>query len=147
MNRKYNIQNLEELQAHIYTLKSGYMMQGDMLQQNVKLYVKQYTIGNLIKKYATPSNLMKADDQLNVSSKVMSFVLPLLMNNTLFRGSGFITKALVGMATSKVGKTLDAEHLSSIVSTVKGWFRKTKKPVTPYQSRVDYGIPPDSETY
>lgn len=147
MNRKYNIQNLEELQAHIYTLKSGYMMQGDMLQQNVKLYVKQYTIGNLIKKYATPSNLMKADDQLNVSSKVMSFVLPLLMNNTLFRGSGFITKALVGMATSKVGKTLDAEHLSSIVSTVKGWFSKTKKPVTPYQSRVDYGIPPDSETY
>lgn len=146
MKKRYNIQNLEELQAHIFTLKSGYMLQGDMLKQDATLYVKQYTIGNLIKKYATPSVFKKADEQLNISSKMMSFVLPLLMNSTLFRGSGFITKALVGLATSKMGKSMDAEHLTSLFSTVKGWFNKSKKkPNTAVL--VDYGIPPDSETY
>ena len=146
MKKRYNIQTLEELQAHIFALKTGYLNQGDMLKQNTRLYVKQYTLGSLIKKYATPSALLKADDQLNISSKLMSFVLPVLMNSTLFRGSGFVTKALVGLATSKMGKSLDAEHLSAIFNSVKGWFNKSKK-TNKSSLQVDYGIPPDSETY
>lgn len=146
MSKRYNIQNLEELQAHLFTLKSGYLMQEDMLKQNAKLYVKQYTIGNLIKKYATPSSFMKADEKLNVSSKLMSMVLPIIMNSTIFRGSGFLTKTLVGLATSKMGKSLDAEHLSSIFTSVKGWFNKPKK-ANKRTMQVDYGIPPDSETF
>ncbi|WP_432710679.1 hypothetical protein [Pedobacter sp.] len=146
MSKRYNIQNLEELQAYLFTLKSGYMMQEDMLKQNAKLYVKQYTVSNLIKKYATPSSFMKVDEKLNVSSKMMSLVLPIIMNSTLFRGSGFMTKALVGLATSKMGKSLDAEHLSSIFNSVKAWFNKPKK-TTKRTMQVDYGIPPDSETF
>jgi hypothetical protein len=146
MSKRYNIQNLEELKAHLFTLKSGYIMQEDMLKQNAKLYVKQYTIGSLIKKYATPSSFMKVDEKLNVSSKLMSMVLPIIMNSTIFRGSGFMTKALVGFATSKVGKNLDAEHLSSIYNSVKGWFNKPKK-TNKRIVQVDYGIPPDSETF
>ena len=146
MSKRYNIQNLEELQVHLFTLKSGYMMQEDMLKQNAKLYVKQYSIGNLLKKYATPSSFMKMDDKLNVSSKLMSMVLPIIMNSTVFRGSGFMTKALVGLATSKMGKSLDAEHLSSIFNSVKSWFNKPKKAKTG-RMQIDYGIPPDSETF
>ena len=146
MSKRYNIQNLEELQAHLFALKSGYMMQEDMLKQNTRLYVRQYSIVNLLKKYATPSSFMKVDEKLNVSSKLMSLVLPIIMNSTLFRGSGFITKALVGLATSKMGKSLDAEHLSSIFTSVKGWFNKSKKP-NKRNMQVDYGIPPDSETF
>ncbi|MBG6234824.1 hypothetical protein IWX76_001392 [Pedobacter sp. CAN_A7] len=146
MSKRYNIKNLEELQAHLFALKSGYMMQEDMLKQNTRLYVRQYSIVNLFKKYATPSSFMKVDEKLNVSSKLMSLVLPIIMNSTLFRGSGFMTKALVGLATSKMGKSLDAEHLSSIFTSVKGWFNKSKKP-SKRNMQVDYGIPPDSETF
>lgn len=144
--RKNNIQNIEDLQKEIFVLKAAYKMQGDLLKQDSKLYLKQFTFGALIRKYATPSSFIKMDDKLNISSKLMSMILPVLMNSTLFRGSGFITKALVGLATSKVGKTLDAEHLSGIFNAVKSWFGKSKKrekaPV-----HVDYGIPPYSETY
>jgi hypothetical protein len=146
MSKRYNIQNLEELQAHLFTLKSGYMMQEDMLKQNTKLYMKQFTLVNLFKKYATPSSFKKVDDQLNVSSKLMSWVLPILMNSTVFRGSGLVTKALVGLASSKMGKNLDADHLTSIFSKVKGWFNKPKK-ANKGTLQVDYGIPPDSETF
>lgn len=146
MSKKYNIKNLNDLQVRMLSLKVDYKMQEVVIKDDVKAYAKQFTPGNLIKKYATPSSFLKVDDKLNISSKVMSFVLPVLMNSTLFRGSGFITKTLVGLATSKVGKTLDAEHLSAIFNSVKGLFgsKKKKEKTGAY---VDYGIPPDSETY
>ena len=146
MSKKYNIKNLNDLQVRMLSLKVDYKMQEVLIKDDVKAYAKQFTFGSLIKKYATPSSLLKVDDKLNISSKLMSFVLPVLMNSTLFRGSGFITKTLVGLATSKVGKTLDAEHLSAIFNSVKGLFgsKKKKEKAGVY---VDYGIPPDSETY
>lgn len=146
MSKRYNIQNLEDLHSQILILKSDYTIQGDLLKENAKGYVKQFTLGSLIKKYATPSAFLKMDDKLNISSKLMSMVLPILMNSTVFRGSGFMTKALVGLATNKFGKTLDAEHLSAIFNSIKGYFNKPKKVVSPAMG-VDYGIPPDSETF
>jgi len=146
MKKRYNINNLEELQAQIFTLKTGYTVQGELLKENAKIYVKQYTPSALIKKYVTPNNILKADEKMNFSSKLMAFVLPVLMNTTLFRGSGFMTKALVGLATSKIGKNLDAEHITTFVSAIKNWINKPKK-ITKSGMQVDYGIPPDSETY
>jgi hypothetical protein len=145
--RSYNIKNLDELRATSKALKAEYMMQEVVITSDVKVYLKQYTFKNMVKKYITPSTIFKADEQLNVSSKVMSFLLPVLMNNTLFRGSGFITKALVGLATSNVGKTLDAEHLSGIFNSVKSWIGGKKKVKVKPVGYIDYGIPPDSETY
>jgi hypothetical protein len=145
MSKKYNINNLHDLNIRLTSLKVDYKIQETMLKNDAKVYVSQFSPGNLIKKFATPSNFMKADDKLNISSKIMSFLLPVLMNSTVFRGSGFITKALVGLATSKFGKTLDAEHLTGVFNTVKGIFKKKPKVKSP--AFADYGIPPDSETY
>lgn len=146
--RRYNINNLEELHAMVCTLEAEHKLQKEMLLNDTKAYLKQFTPGGIIKKYATPSAFLKIDDKLNISSSVMSFVLPFIMNSTLFRGSGFLTKTLVGLASNKVGKSLDAEHLSAIFNSVKSWFggsknRKIKQDV----AYIDYGIPPDSETY
>lgn len=146
MSKSHNIHNLHDLNVRMIGLKVDYKMQEEMLKADAKAYVKQFTPGNLIKKYATPSSFLKVDDKLNISSKLMSMALPILMNSTFFRGSGFITKTLVGLATSKVGKTLDAEHLSAIFNSVKGLFRSKKKKVK-NQAYIDYGIPPDSEAF
>ena len=146
-NKKYNIRNLDELHAMVCSLKAQNDIQGEALVKDAKNYLQQFTIGNMIKKYATPSAFLKADEKLNISSKVMSLVLPLLMNSTIFRGSGFITKALVGLASGKVGKSLDAEHLSGMFNAVKSWFTGSKKKTVKNPGYVDYGIPPDSETY
>ncbi|MNY01256.1 hypothetical protein D3C86_1337790 [compost metagenome] len=147
MNRRYNINNLEELHAMVSSLKAEHQQKGDRLLKDTGIYLKQFTIGGLIKKYASSSALLKIDDKLNISSSLMSMILPFIMNTTLFKGSGFLTKTLVGLASNKVGKTLDAEHLSAIFNSVKSWFTgsKTKKEKVPQY--VDYGIPPDSETY
>ena len=90
--------------------------------------------------------LLKLDEKTNISSKIMSIVLPLLLNSTVFRGSGVITKALGALVSGKVGQSLDGEHLSGIFNMVKSLFtgKKAKKQDVAF---VDYGIPPDSETY
>lgn len=143
--RKYNIRTLEDLKAAKLELKVEYTLKQNMLKSDGKTFLKQFTIGALIKKYATPNNMFKADEKLNISGTAMSLLLPMVMNKTLFRGAGFLTKAAVGLVSGKVGKSLDAEHLSAIFNSVKGWFGKKK--VQKAKKFVDYGIPPDSETY
>jgi hypothetical protein len=145
--RKYNINNLDDLHVMVSTLKAEHELKGDLLLKDAKGYLKQFTLSGLVKRYATPSAFLKIDDKLNISSSIMSMVLPFLMNTTLFRGSGFLTKTLVGLASNKVGKTLDAEHLSAIFNSVKSWFSGKKSKVEKTAQYVDYGIPPDSETY
>ncbi|WP_443937570.1 hypothetical protein [Pedobacter sp. MW01-1-1] len=145
MKKRYNIRNLQELQAHKNALKIEYSTKQEVLFRDSKIYFKQFTLGSLLKKYATPSKLFKLDNELNLSSTAMSLILPLFMNKTLFKGSGFITKALVGLASGKLGKSLDAEHLSGLFNMVKGWFTKDKSKKS--DTFIDYGIPPDSETF
>ncbi|WP_316738032.1 hypothetical protein [Pedobacter aquatilis] len=140
-----NIRTLEDLQAKKLELKVEYTLKENLLKADVKAYAQQFTLSALIKKYATPSNIFKVDDKLNLSGTAMSLLLPMFMNKTLFRGAGFLTKAAVGLVSGKVGKSLDAEHISAIFNSVKGWFGKKKDKKD--KKFVDYGIPPDSETY
>lgn len=147
MKRKSNIRNLNELHDEIRRLKVGYQEKGEMLKQDSKAYVARFSISNLIKRYATPSGLLKFDEKTHLSSKIMSILLPMLMNNTFFKSSGIITKALAALVSGKVGKSLDAESISGIVGMVKSLFSKKKKDKEKELAFVDYGIPPDSETY
>lgn len=147
MKTNKNIRTLEELHNEIHRLKADYKQRGKLLGQDAKGYIKQFSLGNLIKKYATPSGLLKLDEKTNISSKIMSVVLPMLLNSTVFRGSGLITKALGALVSGKVGKSLDAEHLSGIFNAVKSLFTNKKAKPKEEVAFVDYGIPPDSETY
>lgn len=145
MSKRYNIQNLEQLHQKIVELKVDYKLKEDRLVHDLHEFSQSFTPAAIIKKFLTPSNLLKTDDALNITGNIMSVVLPFLMNKTLFKGSGFVTKLLVSLASGKFGKTLDAEHISEIINSVKSWFGsgKKKKDV----AFTDYGIPPDSETY
>ena len=147
MKRNYSeIKTLEDLHKQVQLLKADYKGKGMMLKEDSKTYIKQFSIFNIIKKYATPNGFIKLDDKTHISSKIMSVLLPMLLNSTVFRGSGLITKALGALVSGKVGKSLDAESLSGIFNVVKSLFT-TKKRDKEKEKFVDYGIPPDSETY
>ena len=147
MKRNYNnIKTLEDLHLQITLLKADYKAKETMLKADSKNYIKQFSIFNIIKKYATPNGFLKLDEKTNISSKIMSIVLPMLLNSTVFRGSGVITKALGALVSGKVGKSLDAESLSGIFNYVKSLFASKNKDKEKVKF-VDYGIPPDSETY
>lgn len=142
-----NINTLEDLHQQVQLLKADYAHKGEQLKVDTKAYIHQFSIGNLIKKYATPSSFLKLDEKTNISGKIMSVVLPMLLNSTIFRGSGIITKALGALVSGKVGKSLDAESLSGIFNVVKSLFTGKKPKAKKDVAFIDYGIPPDSETY
>lgn len=147
MKRNYSeIKTLEDLHKQVQLLKADYKGKGMMLKEDSKTYIRQFSIFNIIKKYATPNGFIKLDDKTHISSKIMSVLLPMILNSTVFRGSGLITKALGALVSGKVGKSLDAESLSGIFNVVKSLFT-TKKRDKEKEKFVDYGIPPDSETY
>jgi len=147
MTTTKNIQNLAELHIEMSRVKADYLYREVQLKNDTKAYFKQFTLGNLFKKYATPNGLLKLDEKTHISSKLMSIVLPLLMNSTFFRGSGFITKALAALVSRNVGKSLNAESLSGIFNFVKSIFKGKKAKQKQEIEFADYGIPPDSETY
>lgn len=147
MKTNKNIRTLADLHLEIDRLKVDYIDRGIMLRYDTKTYIKQFSLGNLIKRFATPSSFLKFDEKTNISGKIMSIILPMLLNNTVFRGSGLITKAIAALVSGKVGKSLDAEHLSGIFNAVKSIFTGKKDKVKEEVAFIDYGIPPDSETY
>ncbi len=145
MENRRAIENLDQLRQEIARVRADYQFQEIHLKNDAKIYLKQFSPMNLIKKVLKPDNLKSIDGQTNISGTIMAVVLPFLMNKTLFRGSGFITKAVGALITGKIGKSLDAAHIKSAFNSVKSLFSsKDKVKVAKFD---DYGIPPDSETY
>ena len=143
-NRK-KITNLAELYIEIATVRADYQLREVMLKEDAKTYIKQYSPINLVKGFFNAGNLNKVDEETNISGSIMSMLLPFLLNKTLFRGSGLITKALAALVSGKIGKSLDIESVTGMFSKVKSLFTsKSDKKVAKF---ADYGIPPDSETF
>lgn len=152
MNLNKNIRSLDDLQREIRRLKTDYKKQEADLTRDTHIFLNQFSLGGMLKKYASPNGFLKLDEKINLSSRVMTYLLPFLLNKTIFRGSGFLTKAIATLVSGKVGKSLDAETLSGAVNFVKSLFggsgqnrkkNKRKEELT----FADYGIPPDSETF
>lgn len=146
MRRNKNIQNLSELQEELKFLKLSYEAKGELLKHDAGVYVKQLSPLHLIKKYFTPSNIVKFDEKNHISSKILAVALPFILNKTLLKGSGFLTKAVGTLISGKVGQSLDIDSITGMVNKVKSLFTGKKKDKHDV-AFVDYGIPPDSETY
>jgi len=146
--RNKDIKSLAELQVEISRVKVEYQLKETQLKDDAKLYIKQFSPLNLIKDFFNPQSLLKLDEKTNLSGNIMSLILPMFLNKTVFRGSGFLTKSIAALVSGKIGKSLDAESLT-------GFFNKAKSLLSSLTSKkkkadvnfVDYGIPPDSETY
>ncbi len=68
------------------------------------------------------------------------FILPLVLNKTVFRSSGFIMKALVGLASQKASTYISSDSVTSIWDKAKGLvgglFSKKQKPTAPSYRKI-----------
>lgn len=146
--RNRDIKSLAELHLEISRVKIDYQLKETRLKEDTKSYIKQFSPLNLIKDFLNPQSLRKLDEKTNLSGSIMSLILPMFLNKTIFRSSGLITKALAALVSGKVGKSLDGESLTGLFSKAKSLFSSfTSKRKKADVNFVDYGIPPDSETY
>ena len=81
-------------------------MYGEAVFSDAKTYVEEFSILNVFTpkpKPIVPIHLKKVDADSLLSGKILLYALPLVLNKTIFKGSGIITKTVVGMLSSKTG--------------------------------------------
>lgn len=172
MNTKIN--NVDELKIEIARLKR--------LQSEQEFYLgAQYTL--LRKKIEMPSrvigaitssipgfNMMrwlvssvsstkggheKKESGSDWLTRTLQFGLPLVLNTTFLKKSGWLKKYLVLLASETAAGQINQNSIASAISKVTEFIKPKKKkkkykgvpPLEEEQDTVNFGIPPDSETY
>lgn len=144
---KSSFNTIEELQAEIGVLR----IRKD--QQETAIHEKFNGPGAIFK---TVTSLFKSDSSKSlfddifnqdIITNISRVMLPMILNSSVFRKSGFITKTLVTLFSQKAAKNVNMDLITSLIDKVKGIFDKDKSPKAGIVSVKDYGIPPDSETY
>lgn len=112
------IRNSTDLRAEIFR------MQQQQLHQELKL--KQHfsspgaifsTVRSLFSGTPKPGEHEAKQDWVGFLSR---FILPFALNKTVFSGSGFIVKALVGLASQKASNYISGDGVASIWDKAKG---------------------------
>lgn len=80
-------------------------------------------------------------------SKVLRIGLPVILNRFFLRRAGFLKRALVTLLSQQAVGVLNKDRVSNFVSKVADFIRPAKRSGRRTSKHVDYGIPPDSETY
>jgi hypothetical protein len=80
-------------------------------------------------------------------TSIFSIGLPLLLNRFLFPKSGFIVKSIIELISQTTAKTVNTDLIVEIIEKVSQWIKSTGSRNKKEEEMVDYGIPPDSETY
>ena len=80
-------------------------------------------------------------------SSIFRVVLPLLLNRFLLPKSGFIVKSIIELISQTTAKSVNTDSMIELIEKVTQWIKSTGTTNKKETGMVDYGIPPDSETY
>lgn len=97
-------------------------------------------------------------NQTDWLGRVVQLGLPLVLNRTFLRNSSWLKKALVLLASEKAVGGITQDKVESVISKITDFVRPKKKSkkkhreVAPLaevegEDTLNFGIPPDSETY
>jgi hypothetical protein len=140
MEKSFN--TLAELQAEIGILQMRRFDQERVLKQKFDGPMATLkSLGSLLKPHPDGRSYSGQD----LVTTVSRFILPILLNTSIFRNSGLITKAAVALFSQKAAKKINSDTILGAVDKVKNIL--TGKDHKRKPSTRDYGIPPDSETY
>lgn len=146
-----HIKNIADLQIHIRQLEFQKAEHEIYLHQKVE-FVKQklaapLKVFNRIKNFISgnPNNNGVLDgaqkpDWINLLARVG---IPYALNKLVFNKYGMVIKTLISLFSQGAITSVNKNNLAGVVDKLTNFIKsKTKK-----KTDVDYGIPPDSETY
>jgi hypothetical protein len=107
MKKDYQIRNHKELSKKLNALKISLSEKEKSILLDGKAYFSN-TTKRLYGRFTKPKELIKLPETVHhlLNGQSLSFILPLLAKNTLFRRSGWITRTLAGLIAQKIGKQL-----------------------------------------
>lgn len=95
-----------------------------------------------------------SNDKSDWLTKITQLALPLVLNRTLLKNSGWLKKILVLLASEGAVGQINRDKVNNFVGKIADYIRPKKskkkhkniKPIEE-QDTINFGIPPDSETY
>lgn len=175
MGMKAKINNIDELKLEINRLKAlkteqeAYLSsQYTLLKRKVEAPARVFgaitssipgvdLLKGLVSSAGSLSGKDKAGSKKDWLTKGIQLSLPFLLNRTLLKNSGWLKKSLVLLASESAAGQVTQDKVSSVISKVTDFIRPKKKKnkkhkeVLPFEEEgqgvVNFGIPPDSETY
>jgi hypothetical protein len=128
-----SIHNVDDLKAEIIRLRMLRTEQGAAIKS--RFSSPGVAISTLSSVFFKPGYKFLNQDFVGMLSRVL---LPLTLNKTIFRHSGFLVKGLVGFLSQKASHFISEDSVMGLWGKVKSVFEKKSK-------QEDYGIPPESE--
>ena len=121
MKNKFAINDLNGLKARQMALLAESDMHAEAVLSDSKSYVKDFSLSNLVKK--KPESVLNLDVRRPASSsvlsgKILALALPIILNKTIFKKSGFITKAAVTFISGKTGAKIGG-HLMKYINRLR----------------------------
>jgi len=151
------IENIEDLRAEIQLLKFR-KAEHELYFVQKKESIKK-TISSPLVFFKKIKSFLGGKSQTGLSNSstphdsdwattLARVVVPFLLNKTLLRGNGLIIKSLLGIISQKAinGETVNKVKVAGWIDKASSWINSTLKK-SEKKKKIDYGIPPDSETY
>ena len=121
------IRNTWELKQEIVRLRGLHKEQGLAIKSRFSSPAAIFsTVYSLISKPSLPGENKHNIFNQDFVSILSRFLIPLTLNKTLFKNSGFIIKALVGLVSQKASGYISEDAVVSVWDKVKGMFAKKK---------------------
>ena len=87
----------------------------------------------------------KRKDDEDWVNRVLRIGFPLVLNRFFLRKAGFIKRVLATLLSQQAASVLNKDTVAGLIDKITRFIRPAKK--RSGSAKVDYGIPPDSETY
>ncbi|MDB5086820.1 MAG: hypothetical protein JWR09_814 [Mucilaginibacter sp.] len=146
------IKNIDDLRSEIYRLKGLEQEQSVAIGMRFSSFSATLsTLYSLFPKIAgIGGEKAKGFFEQDIVGLISRFVLPFMLNKTIFRNSNFLIKSLVGLISQKASHFISEESIMAVWDKIKILFaakekkeKKEKRGKNPERNT----IPPLSETY
>lgn len=125
MNKTAKYKNLDELRARQAALNAEESILGKEIIAESKVALITLPVVSLLKP-ADPLRIIKVDGKINVPGKVFSYLLPIVVNQTLFRKSGFMVRIITAMIARRIGKRIGPKVAMWLIRMAERHLRNRK---------------------
>ncbi len=155
MGKESKIKNLDDLKREIVRLKALAGEQENYLSDQYKLFNEKVEAPIRFFKSAVSwvpgaglakGLFAKGKKDEDWVTKAFRIGLPVVLNRFFLRRAGFIKRALVTLLSQQAVGAVNKERVDGLISKIADFIRPSKARKKSAK-QVDYGIPPDSETY
>ncbi|HEY8782789.1 MAG TPA: hypothetical protein VIM16_14285 [Mucilaginibacter sp.] len=137
------IKNIDNLRMEIFRLQGLEQEQGIALGKRFNTPAALLsTLFSLFPKSTADGEKSTGFFHQDIVGLVSRFVLPLVLNKTIFRNSNFVVKTLVGILSQKASHFISEESLTGLWDKVKSLFTSKSDDIPEHRA-----IPAFSETY